>query len=403
MRKGLKTTLITSAVIGTLGSGLAQAEDLKMAFLGGFTGPLESLTPPIYAGASLAVEQINAQGGVLGGNKIELLKGDSTCADATAATNVADRMVNSEKVSAIVGPMCSGATIAAANNAAIPGGVPLISPSATSPALTDLDDNDLVFRTAPSDAYQGEMMAKMLMEKGIDEVAITYVNNDYGKGFGESLAAAYENVGGKVAANEAHEDGKGDYRAELGSLASTGAQTLVVLAYADGSGQTIIRQALESGDFTSFVGGDGMVGDKLAEAIGADKLEGMIATKPGTPELDGTDLFDKQATNAGMDPKAVYSAQAYDAAFILALAAEKAGSSDRAAIAKEVRTVASAPGEVILPGEWEKAAAAIKAGNDVDYQGASGNHEFDAAGDVPGVITEMVVKGGKFEEVGQIK
>ncbi len=403
MRKGLKTTLIASAVIGTFGSGVVQAEDLKMAFLGGFTGPLESLTPPIYAGVKLAVEQINAQGGILGDNKIELLKGDSTCADATAATNVADRMVNSEKVSAIVGPMCSGATIAAANNAAIPGGVPLISPSATSPALTDLDDNDLVFRTAPSDSFQGEMMAKMLMAKGIDEVAITYVNNDYGKGFGEALAAAYEKAGGKVAASEAHEDGKGDYRAELGSLASTGVQTLVVLAYADGSGQSIIRQALESGDFTRFVGGDGMVGDKLAEAIGAEQLEGMIATKPGTPELNGTKLFNQQATDAGMDPKAVFSAQAYDAAFILALAAEKAGSADRAAIAKEVRGVASAPGDVILPGEWEKAVAAIKAGNDVDYQGASGNHEFDAAGDVPGVITEMLVKDGKFVEIGQIK
>lgn len=389
----IKTSLVAAAIISSM---TAQADATKIAFLGGFTGPLESLTPPIYAGVKLAIDQVNAQGG-----SIELLKGDSTCADATAASNVADRMVNSENVTAIVGPMCSGATIAAANNAAIPGGVPLISPSATSPALTTLDDKDLVFRTAPSDAYQGAMMAKMLKAKGINEVAISYVNNDYGKGFAEALAAAFESIGGKVAANEAHEDGKADYRAEVGSLASSGAETLVVLAYTDGSGQTIIRQAIEGGDFAKFVGGDGMVGDKLISAIGGDV--NMIATKPGSPDLAGKAPFADAAKAAGMDPDAVFSAQAYDAAFILALAIEKAGSSDRAAVAKQVRAVASAPGVEILPGEWKKAVEAIKAGKDINYQGASGNHEFDAAGDVPGVIVEMAIKDGKFVEVGVIK
>jgi len=393
MNKTLKLSLLAAAIVS---SSLAHAENTKMAFLGGFTGPLESLTPPIYAGAKLAIDQVNAQGG-----SIELLKGDSTCADATAASNVADRMVNSENVSAIVGPMCSGATIAASNNAAIPGGVALISPSATSPALTELKDNDLVFRTAPSDAYQGVMMAEMLNAKCSDRFAISYVNNDYGKGFAEALAGAFEAVGGTVAANEAHEDGKADYRAEVGSLASSGAETLVVLAYADGSGQTIIRQAMESGDFAKFVGGDGMVGDKLIAALGGDV--DMIATKPGSPDLAGKAPFVKAAKAAGMDPDAVFSAQAYDAAFILALAIEKAGSGDRAAVAKAVRAVSNAPGEEILPGEFEKAAAAIKAGKDINYQGASGNHEFDAAGDVPGVIVEMAIKDGQFVEVGVLK
>jgi branched-chain amino acid transport system substrate-binding protein len=393
MKNILKLSVL-AAVIAS--SSFAHADSAKVAFLGGFTGPLESLTPPIYAGAKLAIDQVNAQGG-----SIELLKGDSTCADATAASNVADRMVNSEMVTAMVGPMCSGATIAAANNAAIPGGMPMISPSATSPALTGLDDNDLVFRTAPSDAYQGVMMANMLKDKGINEVAISYVNNDYGKGFAEALAGAFEGIGGKVAANEAHEDGKADYRAEVGSLASSGAETLVVLAYADGSGQTIIRQAMESGDFAKFVGGDGMVGDKLIDALGGDV--DMIATKPGSPDLAGKAPFVEAAKSAGMDPDAVFSAQAYDAAFILALAIEQAGGADRAAVAKAVRAVASAPGEEILPGEFAKAAAAIKAGKDINYQGASGDHEFDAAGDVPGVIVEMAVKDGKFVEVGVLK
>jgi branched-chain amino acid transport system substrate-binding protein len=398
MKKSLKLTLVAATI---LTSTSIQAADVKVAFLGGFTGPLESLTPPIYAGAKLAIGQVNDQGGVFKGSKIILLKGDSTCADATAASNVADRMINSEKVTAIIGPMCSGATIAAANNAAIPGGVALISPSATSPALTALKDNDLVFRTAPSDAFQGKMMAKMLKARGINEVAISYVNNDYGKGFAEALADAYTAIGGNVTANQAHEDGKADYRAELGSLSSSGAETLVVLAYADGSGQTIIRQAMESADFAYFVGGDGMVGDNLISALGGDV--NMIATKPGSPDLAGKTPFSRAAKAAGMDPDAVFSAQAYDATFIIALAIEKAGSGDRAAVAGAIRSVATAPGIEILPGEWKKAVAAIAAGKDINYQGASGDHEFDDAGDVPGVIVEMSIKNGAFIEVGLIR
>src|SRR5690606_11749161 len=139
-----------------------------------------------------------------------LLQGDSTCNDTTAASAAADRMVNSENVTALVGPLCSGETIAAANTAAIPGGVIIVSPAATSPAISGLDDNDLVFRTTPSDAYSGEALARLLNAKGHDNIAITYVNNDYGKGFADALASAFEELGGTVSANEAHEDGKAD-------------------------------------------------------------------------------------------------------------------------------------------------------------------------------------------------
>lgn len=375
---------------------VAQAE-VKIGFLGGFTGPIESLTPPIFEGAKVAIAQVNTQGGILDGDIIVMPSADTTCVDASAASNGADRLVNSDGVIGIVGALCSGSTIAAANNVAVPAGVPMVSPASTSPALTSLDDNDHVFRTAPSDAYQGEMLAKLLASKGIDEIAITYVNNDYGKGFADALEA---NFSGTVTANEAHEDGKADYRAELGSLASTGTETLVVLAYADGSGQTILRQAYESGDFVTYVGGDGMVGQALVDAVGADVLDGMIATKPGIPDIPGLDAFEQAMTSLALDPKAVFAAQAYDAAFLLALAVEENGSASSDGLNAALRKVSSAPGTVILPGEWEKAKKAIAAGEDINYEGASGNHEFDANGDVPGLIVEMVVEGGAFVEKG---
>lgn len=393
-----------SLVMGVAATALslaapAIADDVKIGFLGGFTGPIESLTPPIFEGAKLAVGQVNAQGGITGG-MLEIISADTTCGDATAAANAADKLINTDQIVAAVGGLCSGATISGANNAGIPGNVVMISPASTSAALTGLEDNDLVFRTAPSDAYQAEVLARLIKSKGIEEIAIAYVNNDYGKGFADGLAAAFEADGGTVAANEAHEDGKADYRAELGSLAASGAQNLVVLAYANGSGQTVLRQAVESGDFTTFIGGDGMVGEEALTGIDSAAVEGMIATKPGSPDVPGAAIYTTLATDAGLDPTSIFAPQAYDAAFILALAIEKNGTSGREGLSEAVRAVSAAPGEVILPGEWEKAKALLSEGKDINYEGASGPHEFDAAGDVPGVIVEMAVEGGQFVEVG---
>jgi len=386
-----------------LTAGAASAEDVKISFLGGITGPIESLVPPIVDGAQLALRHVNEQGGLLGGNNAVLVIGDTTCADATKASDAADRAVNVEKVVAIVGALCSGATISAANNAAIPGGVVMISPASTSPAITSMDDKDLVFRTAVSDAYQGEVLSRLIAGKGAKKVAITYVNNDYGKGLAEALAGAFPKDGGEVAVSQAHEDGKADYRSELGALAAFGTTDLVIIGYADGSGGTILRQALETGDFSMFFSADGMVSDKIAADLGS-QLEGkMIMTKPGTPDIPGAASFTKLAKEAGIKHDGVFVANAYDAAFVIALAIQQAGSTDRAAIAKAVRDVATAPGETILPGEWAKAVAAIKDGKGVNYEGATGNVDFDANGDVISVFLQAEIKDGKVFDVGMAK
>lgn len=380
----------------------AVAQDVTIGFMGGFTGPIESLAPPIFAGAELAVAQVNEQGGILDGGAFSIVSADGAC-DATAAANATDRLVNTDQVTAIVGGLCTGETIGGANSAAIPGGVVMISPASTAPALTTLDDNDLVFRTTPSDAFQGQKLAELLLSKDITDIALTYVNNDYGSGFATAVTEAYEAGGGTISANLAHEDGKADYRAELGNLASSGSETLVILAYANSSGQTILRQALESGNFLTFVGGDGMVGDDLFTGIDAGSVEGMIATRAGAFEGESATVYNDLATAAGLTPNDVYAPQSYDAAFLLALAIEKNGSADREGLAAALREVSSAPGEIILPGEWEKAKELIAAGTDIDYQGAGGDLDFDDAGDVDGVIVEMTVEGGSFVEVGVIE
>lgn len=400
MIKYFKSSIVATFIAFTATS--PSLGDVKIGFLGGFTGPVESIVPPIFATANLAIQNVNEQGGILNGQKLIMIQADTTCADATAAANAADKLVNIDKVAALVGPLCSGATISAANNAAIPAGIPIITPASTSPVITSMKDNDLLFRVVPSDAYQGAMLAKLLMAKNIGDIAITYVNNDYGKALADTLARAYKKAGGGVLAKEAHEDNKADYRAELGSLASSGTTTLVILAYANSSGQTIIRQAIETGDFEKLAGAGGLISNELASTVGYN-IDGFVATKPSAPDGPGKDAFNKLMAKAGQDTQGIFIPQAYDAAFILALAIEQAGTKNHATIAKSIRKVATAPGEIILPGEWKKAVALIKAGKDINYEGAGGSQEFDKNGDVPGSIMEMTIKNGKFVELGIIQ
>lgn len=395
MNKSIISLAVAASVLGLAVPALAA--DVKLGILGDLTGPIESLAPPIVAGAQLAFDEVNAQGGLLDG-KIVTVTGDSAC-DPSVAGPAADKLVNTDQVTAMVGAFCTGATIGAATSAGIPGNVVQISPSASAPALTTLEDNDLVYRTTPSDAFQGVKLADLLTSKGIKDVALTYVNNDYGKGLADVFAQQFTKNGGTVSANVAHEDGKADYRAELGQLAASGSQNLVVLAYISGSGLTILQQANEGGEFTTFFGGDGMIGD----AISGANVGNFVATRAGAYAGESADLFKKLATDAGLDPAATYAPQAYDAGFLLALAVQKNGSADRAGLSKALREVATAPGEKILPGEWSKALELLKAGTDIDYEGAGGPLEFDAAGDVDGIIVEVDWENGAFVEKGPVK
>jgi len=224
----MKKLLLASVAMSVLGGAAfaeAHATEIKIGILLGFTGPLESITPGMGAGADLAIAEVNAAGTLMGGAATVIaIRGDSTCVDAAAATAAAERLITTDGVSAIMGADCSGVTGAILQNVARPNGIGMISPSATSPGLSTAEDDGLFFRTAPSDARQGVVMTQVLMDRGITTVALTYTNNDYGKGLADAFAAAYAEAGGTVTISIPHEDGKGDYSAEVASLAAAGGE-----------------------------------------------------------------------------------------------------------------------------------------------------------------------------------
>ena len=385
--------IVATLLMLLLPLGAAFAEDVKLGVLLGFTGPIESLTPAMADGAELAIKEVSDSGALLGGLQVVSVRGDTTCTDSAAAVAAAERLVTSERVHAIVGGDCSGVTIAILQSVARPNGVAMISPSATTPALSTIEDDGLFFRTSPSDARQGEVVADILQEMDIQEAALTYTNNDYGKGLADSIAANVEMRGGRIVITAPHEDGKGDYGAEVAALAAVGGDILIVAGYLDQGGKGIIQASLDSGAFDKFFLPDGMIGDSLVEAIGAD-LDGSIGTVPGTDNPGAAKLLDALASAS--EP---FVSESYDAAALILLAMQAAGSVESGAFKDHVMTVANAPGEKIYPGELAKALGILAAGGSIDYVGASAV-ELIGAGESAGSYRQVAVEDGKFVTVG---
>jgi len=384
------TALCTSAAFAD-----GHAEEIKIGIILGFTGPLESLTQQMAGGAEVAIAEVNESGALLGGASVTGIRGDSTCIDAAAATSVAEQQITGDNVHAIMGADCSGVTGAILQNVALPNGTVMISPSATSAGLSTVEDNGLFFRTSPSDARQGVVMTEVLMEQGIMEVAVTYTNNDYGKGLADAFQAAYEEAGGTVTINAAHEDGKADYSAEVGALASAGGDRLVVAGYVDQGGSGIVRAALDSGAFDTFHFPDGMISAALVENFGSE-IDGSSGQHPGT-DSEGAAMFVEIVGDA-FDATSPFAPESYDAAALIMLAMQAAGSSDSAEFKNEVMNVANAPGEQIFPGELEKALNILAEGGEIDYVGATAV-ELIGPGESAGNYRQIQIKGGDISTV----
>ncbi|WP_170398891.1 ABC transporter substrate-binding protein [Ruegeria arenilitoris] len=390
MKKLLTATAATALLAGT-----AMAEDVKLGIMFGFTGPIESLSPAMAAGAELAMKEVSESGKLLDGSTVTPVRADTGCADNALATANAERLV-AEGINGLVGGDCSGVTGAILQNVAVPNGMVMISPSATSPGLSVMEDNDLFFRTSPSDAREGEIMADILKERGVNSIALTYTNNDYGKGLSEAIKSSFEALGGEVTIVAAHEDGKADYSAEVGALASAGGDILVVAGYLDQGGLGIIQSSLDSGAFDTFGLPGGMIGDSLPENVGPD-LNGSYGQAPGS-KSEAADSFFAMAEGEGFDGSSIFVPESYDAAALFLLAMQAAGSSNPADYGSKIMDVANEPGEKIYPGELAKGLELLAAGQDIDYVGASGV-ELIGPGESAGAYREIEVIDGEMKTV----
>lgn len=384
---------VLAAAAVALGTFSAHA-DVTVGALMPLTGPLGEYGESSLNGVKLAAEEVSKSGGILGG-ALNVAVGD-TQTNPQAGVLAAKQLIATSKVAGIVGALASGVTIPVAQSVTSVSGIPQISSASTAPSITTLDDKDFLFRSTPHDALQGIVLGDVVKDAGYTKVAVIYVNNDYGKGLADAFSESFAKLGGTVTASLAYEEKQASYRGELTQAAKDSPEALALIGY-PGDGVPMLKQAIEEGLFEKFIFTDGMKSVDMTKAIPAKYLEGSVGTAPEAQESEAKKRFEAAyEASFGKKPPLPFIDTAYDATYLLALAIEKAGTTDGAKIRDALRSIANPPGEQILPGEWAKAKQLIAAGKDIDYVGASGSQNIDEAGDVPGTFGVWTVKGGEI-------
>lgn len=328
---------------------------------------------------NLAIKHINAAGGVFG-VPVAVAVGDTT-RQPMVAVEAARRLIEEEGVHAIVGPSSSANTLPVAERVAGPAGIPLISPSATSPLLTAAADDDFLFRSALSDSAQGPVLARITRERGFTNVGVIYVDDAWGQGLAAAFVAAWE---GEITV-VAFEPDRTSVPDALRQSASAGAQALVVITFEEAA-ETIVREALALELYDQFTFGDAAKSPALVRAIGGDRLGGMYGTASASTPLSPSAIAWESAYRSeyGSLPEYAYVKETYDATMALALAAQAAGSVDGSAIRDRLRAIGSSPGTVVTAEAVSIAAGlqVLAEGGAIDYEGAATTLDWDEHGDL---------------------
>ena len=397
----LRVLLVTLVAMGAVGLAACgdDIEQLKIGYLADFSGPLAEFGPEIQTGVELAIKHINEGGGV-NGQDVIFVTGD-TQLDTTQAVEEARRLVAIESVHAIVGPLSSTVTIAVVESVTRAARVPTISPSATSPAITDANDNGYLFRSTTSDAAQGPVLAQLAADEGIDNVGVLFINDAYGQGLADAFEAAFTGTLAKAS----YEDGAASYLSELQQVAGGGAEVLVAIGFPT-QAQVFIREALENDIFSRFLFVDGTKSQDLIDDIGGEFLNGFKGTAPIGAESDALAAWDAAyLAEHGALPTRPFVREAYDAVIAIALAAQFAGSVEGEDLRAALVQVASPGGLVVIPGA-DSVAAGLKAagdGDDVNYEGAATTLDWNDAGDVTtGFVGIWQYQDGTIVELEQI-
>jgi branched-chain amino acid transport system substrate-binding protein len=338
------------------------------------TGDLAGLGPPEIAGAQLAVEEINAGGGV-NGTPITYLPGDSGDSDPDIANPTVDGHLENG-ADMILGAASSGISLNVIDK--ITGACKIhFSPANTSKELSTYDDDDLYFRTAPSDILQGAVLADLIIEEGNTTLGILARQDSYGEGLLEDTKGPFEEQGGEVVYEAVYDPEAQTFESEVQGLVTEDPDALALIGFEESS--RILTSLIEQG-FTpqnkKIYMVDGNTSNTYYTDLPAGALNGVKGTSPLT---DLSDEFTQRllGVNPGLQDY-LYAGETYDAVLITALAAQLAGSDNPAEVAAQINGV-TRDGEKC--GAWEECLALIEAGDDIDYDGASGPQEFSQNGE----------------------
>jgi branched-chain amino acid transport system substrate-binding protein len=348
------------------------------------TGQLAFLGPPMVEAVNMAVRDVNDAGGVLGSD-VELVTGDSGT-DPDVANTTVDRLL-AEPVNGIVGAAASGITRQVVDKVT-GAGVVMCSPSNTAQDLLNAGNDGFYFRTAPGDQLQGAVLGELIVGDGNANVAILARADEYGAGFAEALASSIQESGGNVVLNETYDPNATNFDAEVQAVAAESPDAVALITFEEGV--QIIQTMIEQGvgpDAVQIYIADGLATGDLGELIDPENpgvAEGIRGTAPSATPENGADFFADAFAEFAPDTDLIFSAQAYDCAVTMALAAAQAGTADPAAIRDNMSPV-TRDGTVCTT--FAECIELIDAGEDIDYDGASGPIDFPEGSSDPSVAT----------------
>ena len=357
-----------------------------------FSGDLSDFGQPMLNGLRMAQEDINAAGGPLG-REIELFDEDSET-NSTAGVNAANSLVNTQNVSGLIGAVSSGVTISIAQSVTIPNEILHITSASSSPTISTLDDDDLVFRTRTNDRFIAQVMAQIIEDDGADSAAVLYINND----FGAALADTFEETfGGTTTATVGYESGQSSYQQALSELYADDPEFIAYAGYPE-SGTTILNQWNEEGYGGNWVLHTSLLSQDFLNNVGAEILNGMYGVRTLPPTGDATSSFEEEYADAYPDADlfSPYSWNSYDALVSYALAVHHAETTDPNAVKESMRPVSNPDGEAVSYAEVGDGFDLIDDGTAIDYSGPSGQVNYDDNGDVASDMVIVQVEDGEF-------
>jgi branched-chain amino acid transport system substrate-binding protein len=388
-----KVLLVVNALL-LAGCGKSTQQPIHVGALLATTGSLAQHGTEELDGVAFALEEINRQGGVLGGRLLELVHRDDN-SDKAKGPGLAQEMIESYAVPAIIGPAGSAITLETIKTTQ-PLKVPLISPGASSPLLTTEPDDGYIFRTIPSDALQGRVLAQRAYAKGHRKVAILYVGNAYGIGLADTFETVFKAMGGTITFKSTYTEKQASYSSLLDSLYAAGAPDCVLAVAYQVDGASMVKDYLNrlSSNATFWFFSDSFYGQDFVTGVGTSSFasfqhEGVV---PGAPADQRYSKFASDFQKANAREPTIYTAFGYDAAYLVALALQTAGQAQGEAV-KDALTQVSRDGVALGASELKEALDVAAAGTDLNYVGVTGNVDFDSNGDVVGAYNIWAVNG----------
>jgi len=390
-----QTVAAVFSIAAVLGVSNALAGEVKFGFMLGFTGDYAAWAPPLEKTSKLAVQEINANGGILG-NTLVVIKEDNE-SKVGPGVRAAQKLINVDNVAVIIGPESD--IIVALQDMALDNQVPVITSSAGTEALNNNGGTGrYIWRTNASDSFLGIAAAKVMLDELGYKTAVVIVENLEGtQSAANSFAKAFERFGGTIVKTVVLTPGQATYLSELKDAASVDVD-VTFLAAMQVTGINVVKQAYQRGyEFNMWTGQELLMDDFIAGAS-AEATEGITSWTPGQDETTDTwGVFSKAyAEMWGEAPEGGwYQAETYDAFMVTALAMIAGGETTGKSADDNLAMVANPPGVVVTT--FAEGVAALAAGKDINYEGPSGSVDFNEHGDAGApAVKVMTVRNGKW-------